>query len=303
MQVSRVLMIRPVSFKRNEQTVSTNFYQKNTDESDFLTQQKALKEFDSLVKYLKEIGVNVIVVQDTKKPETPDAIFPNNWISFHKNKTVCVYPMFAKNRRLERREDILKLVESKGFSIKNIIDYTVAETESVYLEGTGSMVLDRENKIAYCALSARSNEELFIEFCEDLEYTPVIFTAYHSVNGKRLPIYHTNVMMSVSNSFVMVCLDAIDAKKERKQVLKFLKQSDKEIIHLTENQIANFAGNTLELQGKDAKYLVMSKTAKQSLSNEQINQILKYDKILVADVATIEKNGGGSVRCMLAEVF
>ena len=301
---STLLMIKPVAFHKNEETAINNHYQKDTKELANTLQVKALKEFNALVSKLEKAGVKVIVVEDTLEPATPDSIFPNNWISFHKNETVCVYPMFAENRRSERREDILKIVEKEGFKINDIIDYTSAEEENMFLEGTGSMVLDRENKIAYCSLSPRSNENLFIEFCEDLEYTPVVFRANHIVNGKVKPIYHTNVMMSVGDDFAVICLQTIDDKKQRKQVAEMLQKSGKEIINISEEQVDNFAGNVLQVFGTDnKKYIVMSTTAYQSLSKAQISILKKHGKIIKSDVKTIEENGGGSVRCMLAEVY
>lgn len=298
-----LLLIQPVAFKKNEETVVNNYYQKETKNTDKVVQEKALAEFNTLVEKLQKAGIKTIVVKDTKKPETPDSIFPNNWISFHDGK-VCVYPMFAQNRRDERREDVLKSVENEGFKITEIIDYTSAEEEGFFLEGTGSMVLDRENQIAYCALSPRSDESLFIEFCEDLEYTPIVFRANQTVKGKRKPIYHTNVMMSIGEQFALICLQTIDDKKQRKQVAETLQNSGKEIINLTEEQIAHFAGNVLQIKGtKNKHYIVMSATAYKSLSKAQINLLKKHGTIIKADVSTIEKNGGGSVRCMLAEVF
>ncbi len=299
-----VLMIEPVSFALNTETAINNFYQKelpNTPPK--VIQKKALEEFLSLKKALKKVGIRVISVKDTIKPITPDSIFPNNWISFHQKGIVCVYPMFAKNRRLERREDILELVEQQGFLISELIDFTKYEEKNRYLEGTGSMVLDRKNKVAYCALSPRSDEELFIEFCEIMDYQPICFLANQTVNNKRVPIYHTNVMMSIGNGYVMICLDAIDNKTERKQVIQALKQTNKEIITLTENQITNFSGNTLQLFAKGKEYIVMSDAALKSLSTKQINTIEKYATIISVSIPTIEKLGGGSVRCMLAEVF
>lgn len=298
-----VLMVKPVSFRMNEETVVNNHYQKKTKALPATIQTKALKEFNDLVSKLEKAGVNVLVVEDTKKLDTPDSIFPNNWISFHKNGIVCMYPMFAKNRRLERRVDVLEIIEKQGFKIENVIDYTEAEEEDYFLEGTGSMVLDRENNIAYCVLSPRSSEALFIEFCEDLEYTPVVFRANQTVNGKRKPIYHTNVMMSIGEKFAILCLQTIDDKKQKKHLAKVLQDSGKEIINITEEQVANFAGNILQVQGKDKKYIVMSKTAYKSLSKAQITIIEKHGTIIKSNVDTIEANGGGSVQCMLAEVF
>ena len=300
-----ILMIRPVNFRMNEQTAVNNYYQKVIDHSLPKTiNLKAQREFDSFVEKLEELGVDVIVVDDTKEPDTPDSIFPNNWISFHADGTVALYPMFAENRRLERREDILDILEEKGFIINNIVDYTSAEEEDVFLEGTGSLVLDRVNRKAYCALSPRADEDLFIEFCEDFEYSPVIFQANQTVNNKRVPIYHTNVMMCIANDFAVVCLDCIDDKAERKHVVKHLKEDGKEIISISENQLNNFAGNMLEVLGaNDEKYLIMSTAAYQSLTQNQIKTIQKYCKIVHSPLDTIEACGGGSARCMMAEVF
>jgi len=296
-------MIRPVNFRMNEQTAVNNFYQKELlGLSQIEIQKRALTEFDTLVEKLKAIGVNVIVVYDTKEPDTPDSIFPNNWISFHQNGNVAIYPMFAENRRLERREDILDIVEAKGFKIKNIIDYSSAEEEGVFLEGTGSLVLDRVNRKAYCALSPRADEDLFIEFCEDFEYTPVPFHAFQSVNGERKLIYHTNVMMALTEKSVIICLDAIDDKQERKNVIRHLKEDGKDIIAITEDQVSHFAGNMLQVIGKNEKrYIVMSATAYQCLTQDQIQKIELESDILFSDVSTIETVGGGSVRCMMGE--
>ncbi len=299
------LMIRPVNFRMNKQTSVNNYYQKElSDLSPDEIQKKALAEFDALVEKLKAVGVNVIVVEDTIEPDTPDSIFPNNWISFHQNGTVAIFPMFAENRRLERREDILNIIEEKGFKIKNIIDYTSAEEEAIFLEGTGSLVLDRVNRKAYCALSPRSDEDLFIEFCEDFEYTPVLFYAYQTVKEKRKLIYHTNVMMAITEKSVIICLDAITDKKERKNVIRHLKEEGKEIITISEDQVNHFSGNMLQIIGKKNKrYLVMSETAFNSLSKDQIHKIKLESEILFSNVTTIETIGGGSVRCMIGEVF
>lgn len=300
-----ILMIRPVAFRMNEQTAVNNYYQKVMDGILPATvNAKAQSEFDNFVTMLKNVGVNVIVVEDTIEPNTPDSIFPNNWVSFHQTADVVLYPMFAENRRLERRDDILDLLEEKGFYIENVTDYTIAEEAGIYLEGTGSLVLDRENAKAYCALSPRAEEELMIEFCEDFEMNPVIFEAFQTVNGERKPIYHTNVMMCVAEQFAVICADCIDDKKERKMVIDCLKSDGKEIIYLTEEQLTHFAGNMLQVRGaEDKRYLVMSEAAHQSLNKGQINQIEKYCEILSANLDTIEACGGGSARCMLAEVF
>lgn len=299
-----ILMIRPVSFRKNEQTAVNNFYQKETNGILPATiTAKAQQEFDGLVSKLKEVGVNVIVFDDTNDTDTPDAVFPNNWISFHESGDVILYPMFAENRRLERREDILDVLENEGFVINDVMDYTSAEAEGVFLEGTGSIVLDRTNGKAYCALSPRADEDLFIEFCEDFEFTPIIFNAYQTVEGNRELIYHTNVMMSVGETFAIICSECIDDKTERKSVIESLKQDGKEIIYITENQVNAFAGNMLQLKGTDKNYLVMSESAYNSLNKGQISQIEKHTIILYSNLETIETCGGGSARCMMAEVF
>lgn len=299
-----ILMIRPASFRMNEQTAVNNYFQEDIDLKNEAVNTKAREEFDAFTAQLKHIGVEVIIIEDTKEPDTPDAVFPNNWISFHENGNVAVYPMFAGNRRMERREDILNILENKGFYIKDIVDYTSAEKDHLFLEATGSIVLDRINRKAYCARSPRANEELLIEFCEDFEYTPVIFTAYQSVEDKRLPIYHTNVMMCIAEDFAVICLACIDDKKERKNVIAHLKADGKDIIALTEEQISHFAGNMIQLLGRDNKrYLVMSEAAYRSLTKIQIETIRKYGEILYSPLNIIETCGGGSARCMIAEVF
>ena len=300
-----ILMIRPINFRMNEQTAVNNYYQKVLDNLLPATvNAKAEEEFDAYVEKLSSHGINVIVVSDTKEFDTPDSIFPNNWISFHQDGTVALYPMFAENRRLERREDILKQLESSGFAIKNIVDYTSAEEEKVFLEGTGSLLLDRINKKAYCALSPRADEDLFIEFCEDFEYTPVVFTANQTVNDKREAIYHTNVMMCLAETFAVICLASIDDKKERKNVLKHLKEDRKQVIDITEEQVNNFAGNMLQVRGKDDElFLIMSQAAYNSLTVSQIQKIENHCKIVSSSLDTIEACGGGSARCMMAEIF
>jgi hypothetical protein len=289
----------------NEQTAVNNYYQKVLDNLLPATvNAKAQEEFDAFVKKLQAVGVNVIVVDDTLNPDTPDSIFPNNWISFHETGDVVLYPMFAENRRGERREDVLDILEDNGFVINEIMDYTSAEEDGFYLEGTGSIVLDRENGKAYCALSPRADEELFIEFCEDFEYSPVIFEAFQTVNGERKLIYHTNVMMCIGDTFAVICADCIDDKKERKMVLDSLRGDDKEIILITEAQVNNFAGNMLEVLGADERrYLVMSSSAHQSLTKKQIGQLEEHVTIVSSSLDTIEACGGGSARCMMAEIF
>ncbi|WP_297514420.1 citrulline utilization hydrolase CtlX [Flavobacterium sp.] len=300
-----ILMIRPVAFRMNEQTAVNNYYQKVLDGlSPETVNAKAQQEFDTFVQKLRLVGVDVSVVDDTLDPNTPDSIFPNNWISFHETGDVVLYPMFAENRRAERREDVLDLLEDRGFVVNDIMDYTSAEEDNIFLEGTGSLLLDRQNGKAYCALSPRADEELMIEFCEDFEYTPVIFEAFQTVNGERKLIYHTNVMMCIGDTFAVICADCIDDKKERKMVLDSLRSDEKDIILITEDQVNNFAGNMLEVKGSDGKrYLVMSSSAYQVLTKKQIAQIEQHVTILHSSLDTIEACGGGSARCMMAEVF
>lgn len=297
-----VLMVRPVAFRMNEETAVNNYFQKNLKGKD--VNKEAQAEFDAFVKKLKSVGVKVVVVDDVADDNTPDSIFPNNWVSFHENGEIALYPMFAENRRKERRLDYFANLEEEGFKITNIVDYTSAEDDDIFLEGTGSLILDRENEKAYCALSPRADEDLLIEFCEDFEFTPVIFNAYQTVEGKRKQIYHTNVMMCVAEEFAVICLDSIDDAKERKNVLKHLKQDKKELIVISEEQMHEFAGNMLQVRGAfDKKYLVMSEQAHQSLTPDQVAKIEKHSEILSSDLNVIETCGGGSARCMLAEVF
>ncbi len=300
-----ILMIRPVSFRMNEQTAVNNYYQKVLDSLSLESvNQRAQEEFDAYVFKLRSYGIDVTVISDNDDYDTPDSIFPNNWISFHETGTVALYPMFAENRRLERRDSILETLEEKGFVIDTVMDYTPAEDEGVFLEGTGSLLLDRVNRKAYCALSPRADEELFIEFCEDFEYTPVVFTANQSVNDERKAIYHTNVMMCLAETFAIVCLSSIDDKKERKNVIKHLKEDHKEIIDITEKQVNSFAGNMLQVKGKNEQpYLIMSQAAYDSLTKKQIQQIEKHCPIISSWLDTIEACGGGSARCMMAEIF
>lgn len=300
-----ILMIRPVQFRMNEQTAVNNYYQKVLHNiSPQNVNSLAVKEFDAFVKKLRASGIEVIVVQDTQEFDTPDSIFPNNWISFHRNGSIALYPMFAQNRRLERKESVVKSIENHGFSIAFVQDYTGAEAASVFLEGTGSIILDRINRKAYCALSPRADEGLFVEFCEDFDFFPVVFSAYQNVGEERLKIYHTNVMMCVGDTFAVVCLKAIDDKKERKNVLNHLKKDGKTIIEISENQVNQFAGNMLQLKGKNqSSYIAMSQAALESLGPDQIAALRNHGRIISSSLDTIEACGGGSARCMMAEIF
>lgn len=297
-----VLMIEPIAFGYNAETAKNNYFQVEQTGSDI--QSKALAEFNTFVGKLRGKGINVITIKDTLDPHTPDSIFPNNWVSFHKDGKVVLYPMFASNRRVERREDIIESIENQGFEVTEIDDWSFSETQGHFLEGTGSMIFDHDNKIAYGSVSLRLDEKLFREFCSKYGFTPVVFHSYQTVGTERLPIYHTNVMMCVADQFVVICLDCIDDELEREKVIETIKNSGKEIIEISEDQMQQFAGNMLQVQNKDGKkFLVMSQTAYQSLNADQVAAIEKYCEIIYSDLNTIEVNGGGSARCMLAEVF
>ena len=297
-----VLMVEPIAFGYNSQTAENNYFQKEQKESDI--QEKALIEFNNFADQLREKGIEVITVKDTLDPHSPDSIFPNNWVSFHENGTVALYPMFAMNRRVERRPEILETLQKEGFIINEVEDFSPFENEEKYLEGTGSMIFDHDFKIAYGSVSLRLDEELFRDFCEKFGYRPVVFHSFQNVGDQRLPIYHTNVMMCVAEQFVVICLDCIDDEMEREKVQETIKSSEKEVIEISEDQMQQFAGNMLQVQNQEGKqFLVMSETAYKSLKTEQIQHIEQYCEIIYADLNTIETNGGGSARCMLAEVF
>ena len=296
-----VLMIEPAAFGFNAETAQNNYFQINSENAE--TQTKALQEFKNFVEKLRSKGINVITVKDTLEPHTPDSIFPNNWISMHSDGKVVLYPMCAVNRRWERRSDILEMLQEK-FQVKEIVDLSASENEGKFLEGTGSMIFDHDYKIAYGSVSLRLDEKLFRDFCKKFGFTPVVFHSYQTANNERLPIYHTNVMMCVADKFVVICLDCIDDETERVNVVNAIVNSGKEIVEISENQMQQFAGNMLQIQNAEGKkFLVMSQSAYQSLTEEQISTIEKYSEIIYSDLETIETNGGGSARCMLAEVF
>ena len=301
--IHSILMVRPSSFRMNSQTASNNYFQKITDLNDAQVLEKACLEFDNLVSLLISNGIPVNVFQDDLVQDTPDSIFPNNWISFHSKKRIAIYPMYAHNRRLERNDKIIKFIENKGIKIDFINDYSEAENHNFFLEGTGSMVLDRLNKKSYCSLSERTSESLVEEFCDEFNYMPIIFKSYQSIDKKRKLIYHTNVMMCIANKYSIICLDSVDSKIDKQILLKSLKDDNKEIIEISENQLNSFAGNMIELVFENNSFLVMSSQAYKSLTKNQINKIEKFSKIIHSNVETIENCGGGSVRCMIAEVF
>ena len=293
-------MIEPVAFGFNEQTAVNNYFQVQQEGN---VQDNALKEFNDFVEKLRAKDINVITIKDTLEPKTPDSIFPNNWVSFHADGKVVLYPMFAENRRLERRDDIINQIKEQ-FEVTEVIDYSGAEKDNLFLEGTGSMIFDHDNKLAYGSVSLRLDEGLFRKFCSDFGFQPVVFHSYQTAGEERLPIYHTNVMMCVADKFVVICLDCIDDESERNNVIETIKNSGKELIEISEDQMQNFAGNMLQVQNKSGeKFLVMSQSAYKSLNRDQVSAIEKYCEIIYSDLEVIETNGGGSARCMLAEVF
>jgi hypothetical protein len=303
---SSIMMIRPVAFRFNEQTAVNNYYQQVLEGvTANQVQEQAQNEFDTFVEKLRVKGVEVVVIEDTLDPNTPDSIFPNNWISFHQDGRVGLYPMCAENRRLERREDVLTiLMEQHNFVINEVIDFSHYESEDLFLEGTGSMLLDRVNKIVYAALSLRTDAKILIDFCEHFDYKAVAFTSNQTVGTERLAIYHTNVMMCLGEGFAVLCADTVDDEVERKAIVDSLEATGKEMIYITEAQKHRFAGNMLQVQNKTGeKFLVMSASAHQSLSPEQVKQIEKHCQILSSSLDTIEACGGGSARCMMAEIF
>ena len=290
-------MIRPVDFKFNEQTAANNKFQVASTESD--TQTQALKEFDGFVEILRKNGIDVTVVDDTLQPETPDSIFPNNWVSFHDDGSIYLYPMFSDNRRLERRKDILEGLSEK-FEVNHVSDLSFYEMQYAFLEGTGSMVLDRVNKIAYACLSVRTDQEVLDNFCMLTGYESVSFQA---VDDTNFPIYHTNVMMCIGDRFAVICLDSIRNEEEKLAVLLSLANSGKAIVEITLDQMNHFAGNMLQVSNNEGEsILVMSEQAFLSLSDDQVTTLEHFSSIIYAPIYTIEKNGGGSARCMLAEI-
>lgn len=294
---SNLLMIRPVNFGFNTETAVNNTFQKNIEGN---IQQEALFEFNGFVDVLRKNKIDVTVVEDTAEPSTPDSIFPNNWISFHEHGRIILYPMFAENRRMERKSSVLDVVKSK-FSVSEIIDLSKYEAEQLFLEGTGSMVLDRENKIAYACLSPRTKEKLLNEFCKLTDFTPVTF---RSIDSAGVDIYHTNVMMCIASSYAVICLESIADDKERNRVTDALQKTNKEIIAISQKQLNSFAGNMLQVKNSDGELLlVMSTQAFVSLTRAQIELLEKHNRIIHSSLRTIETAGGGSARCMMAEVF
>ena len=297
-------MVRPHSFRKNEETATNNHYQRDIAQaSPEEIIERAQEEFDDLVAQLTATGVEVVLFDEAEPHETPDALFPNNWISTHADGTVALYPMFAPNRRTERREEVSLVLEHQfGFDVRQIIDFTEFESHNKFLEGTGSIVLDRINRKAYAALSDRTDALALEHFCDQLDFEPVAFQAFQTVENQRLPIYHTNVMMSIGSGYAVVCLDCIDSNEERKKVVDAIAQDGLELIVITEEQVNQFAGNMLELTGNEGPVLVMSSSAHESLAPGQIEKLQQHTTLLHAPLPTIETCGGGSARCMIAEI-
>jgi len=296
---SNILMISPDKFRNNEHTLSDNVFQSRKFNEDQV-KSIALKEFDKLRDVILKSGINVFSFDDDSKFDTPDAVFPNNWISFHHHHKAILYPMFAPNRRFERESKILNKLFKSGIEIELINDYSIYENENKFLEGTGSIVLDRKSKTAYCSISKRSNLDLFKKFCLDMDYVPVTFNSSY----QSKPIYHTNVMMSICNNFSVICLDSIHNKQERENIIEKLNNSGLEIIDISLDQMTSFLGNCIQLINTDSSpILIMSSKAFNSISKSQLKKIESHSEIIHSDIKTIENNGGGSARCMIAEIF
>lgn len=296
---NNVLLVKPARFGFNEQTAPSNAFQKNIHTS-FSNIAEAIKEFDRMQLQLSESGINTLVIEDSKDPIKPDAVFPNNWISLHKNGTIILYPMEAVNRRWERRPEIIDILKN-SFEVNQVIDFSNPEEKGKYLEGTGSIVFDHQNNLAYAAISTRTDKQLFDELCALIKYKGISF---HSFDANRKPIYHTNVMMCIGNKFSAICLETISDSAEKALVRKSLEDTNHEVIEITMDQMKKFAGNMLQLQNKEGKYiLALSNSAYEALSNDQKNKINHYTEMLPLKIPTIETIGGGSVRCMIAENF
>ena len=293
-----ILMVRPYQFYFNQQTAANNFFQSNVNIEN--ANELAIAEFDAMVEKLRDHQIKVNVVQDTKDPSTPDSIFPNNWVSTHEGGTLCLYPMFAENRRAERKLSVIDFLES-NYQIQNTLDLTDLEKEGIFLEGTGSMVLDHQNKLAYGCLSERLDKNAFYEWCDKMQFKAIAFKA---VDDKAQPIYHTNVMMCMANQFVVICLESIPNEQEKQIVLESFKKSNKEVIEISQDQLNHFAGNMLQVFDTNEKpHLIMSEQAHTSLDPAQLKSLEKYNPLLPISIPTIEALGGGSTRCMMAEIY
>ncbi len=298
---SKILMVKPNNFRSNEETLVNNFFQENSLEiPNNVLNKIAIKEFNRFVRKLEEHKIEVEVIEGSRTLNNPDEIFPNNWIVFDQNK-IGIFPMFAKNRRTEVNYDLINKINSNNDY--KIYDYTKYADSEIFLEGTGSFVLDRTNRIAYCSISQRSSKELFLKFCKDFNYKPVSFKAYQTYKNERKLIYHTNVMMTIGAGASIICLDSIDSFEEKNLVKQKLTDTNI-VIEISENQVKDFAGNIIILKSKDnvIKFII-SETAYNSLSSTQINQINSIGDFVIGSIPNIEKYSGGSVRCMIAEIF
>lgn len=297
---NNIFLIKPANFGYNSETAKSNAFQKKVVEDSEMIARNVIHEFDQMAKKLTEKGINVMVIEDSKYPIKPDAIFPNNWGSFHSDGNVILYPMLAKNRRMEKRNEVLEQILKK-FDFNEIIDLSEYEKQNMFLEGTGSIIFDHNSKIAYACLSPRTDSDLFTKTCSILGYKPVFFNSIDKL-GKE--IYHTNVMMNIGNGYAVICLESISDKPERERVKNFLKSSGKELIDISYDQMNSFCGNMIELEVPHKKnILVMSQSAFNSLKSSQKNALEQYCELFPINVATIEKIGGGSVRCMISEIF
>ncbi len=298
---SSVLMIRPARFESNPLTAESNRFQGKTDASPEEQQASALEQFDALAAALREAGVNVVVVEDTSEPHTPDSIFPNNWVSFHADGRVVLYPMEAENRRTERRMDIIEALSSDyGFQVGEVVDLSAHEANGSYLEGTGSMVLDRVNRVAYACISSRTHLDALGDFAQRMDYDVVAFDA---VDRDGVPIYHTNVVMNVGEALAVICGEAIPREDQREAVLESLRSTGHEIVDLSFDQLDAFAGNMLELKTEQGqRLLAMSSQAYNSLDSAQQEKLAANGLVVHCPIDDIEASAGGSVRCMLAEI-
>ena len=295
-----ILMIKPSSFGFNNDTSGDNYFQKQINHlSQSEIRLKAVKEFENMCSILKKNGINIIVFENDENKKLTDDVFPNNWISFHGNKYI-IHSMYAKSRRGEKNKSFIKTLSTHNFNYALLNDYTNYELEDIFLEGTGSVVLDRVNKYAYCSISKRSNFDLFKLFCDDIGYKPISFKSYDSRGDL---IYHTNVMMSIGEDFALVCFESINDKNEKILVKESLEKSGRKIVEITLNQVDSFAGNLIQLGDKKNKIIVISELAYSSLNNHQKNILSAESKIVNIPIPTIQKCGGGSVRCMIAELI
>jgi hypothetical protein len=299
---AHILMIRPARFAFNEETAASNaFQQQRTGLTGEQIRRKAIAEFDVFVAKLQEAGVDVLVVQDTPKPPKPDAVFPNNWVTFHQEGILVTYPMQAPSRRKERRPRVVQAAIQQGFQPTKRLNLAGYEAKERFLEGTGSIIFDHVHRLAYACLSPRTDPEILREVCRQIGYEPVVF---HAADGKGREIYHTNVMMAMGETFVVICLDAVRDRAERDDLLRLFAQTEKAVVPISLDQMNRFAGNMLQVRNREGQtILVMSECAFRALTEEQVVSLSKHTQLLHSNLETIETYGGGSARCMMAEIF